>query len=203
MKTMTIIIFSFSIILMVIFLTCKKQNLVAIMKTISIWIMGFVFVLISCQNDKKEQDTKINPPIEQTNSSSPISNSKVNNRTKIKINLESKTDSNIKGNVVFVQEKGIVTMIAVLSGLTPGKYLFSIYEKNACSINKLSTDKHLKERIGTFTANEKGQGTITHITENFCIDCEDFEKNLIEKTIIISQEENNISNVVLCGTIVK
>ena len=202
------------------------------MKKISVLALASIFALAACKSDKKEQETEVNQEqVEQTKTSTTESNtaSDTEERKKVKVKLEAKSDSGTKGNVVFTQEKGIVTMVAVLSGLTPGEHAIHIHEKADCTANdgtsagghwnptKVQHGKwgdsegYHKGDIGNFTANEKGQGTITHITDEWCIGCGDPNKDILGKAVIVhqgsddftSQPTGNAGGRVSCGGIIE
>ena len=121
------------------------------------------------------------------------------------MSLESKSDSKAAGNLVFTQEAGIVTMIAVLNGLTPGEHAIHIHEKADCSSSDGKSsgghwnptaqphgkwgdaEGYHKGDIGNFTADENGHGTLTKITNEWCIGCGDDTKDILGKAIIVHQ----------------
>lgn len=195
------------------------------MKRLSLITLMSVLIFASCKNDKKEQESEtVQEQVEQTTKTS-----NTQERKKIKVELKARSDSNVRGNVVFSEEKGIVTMVAVLSGLIPGEHAIHIHEKADCSApdgtsagghwnptkeqhGKWGDEKgYHKGDIGNFTANEKGQGTITHITNEWCIGCGDPNKDIIGKSIIVhedpddfvTQPTGNAGGRVSCGGIIE
>ena len=144
------------------------------------------FILVSCKKEKKETETKVNVESE-----------------KIKVRLEPKSNSEVSGNAVFTMEKGMVTMVAVFEGLTPGTHAIHLHEKADCSSSDgTSTGGHWnptaqphckwgdsegyhKGDIGNFKADEKGNGSITFSTDQWCIGCGDITKDILGKAIIV------------------
>ena len=123
----------------------------------------------------------------------------------IKFSMEPKSDSNVKGDVTFTEENGAVKMMAMLSGLTPGEHAIHIHEKADCSSadGKSSgghwnptnephgkwgaTEGYHKGDIGNFTADSEGNATVEFSTDQWCIGCEDENKNISGKAVIVHQ----------------
>jgi len=190
---------------------------------------------VSCKSDKKETVT------EPTETETKVDNEATTAKTlkdrpanfddnkKITVSLDAKSNSGVSGNVVFTQDKGVVTMIAVLSGLSKGEHAIHIHEKADCSSDDgKSSGGHWnptgqphgkwgnasgyhKGDIGNFTANDKGHATITKVTDEWCIDCEDDTKNIVGKAIIVHQGVDDFTSQpsgaagtrVSCGGIIK
>lgn len=172
-----------------------------------------VFCLIaSCKSDKKDTETVVEDTTEiSTETTNPSETKKVteikekpahyNDIKKVAMSLSSKSGSNVTGNIVFKQELGAITMIAVVDGLSPGEHALHINEKADCSANDGSSSgniwKGLNEGVGTFTANDAGHGTMTKITEDWCIGCDDQSKNILGKAIVIYKGDT----ILACGEI--
>ena len=182
-------------------------------------ILGLALValclFVSCKSDKKETETVVEGEVteetievtEQTPTVREIKEKPAyfSEKRKVVMGLDSKSDSNVTGNIVFTQEGGIVTMIAVLDGLTPGEHAIHIHDKADCSsADGKSSGGHWnptgephgkwgdkagyhKGDIGNFTANENGHATITKITNEWCIGCGDDTKDILGKAIIVHQ----------------
>lgn len=186
-----------------------------------------IFMLMistSCKNDKKED-----APLEE---STEMNESEATNSSvikKIQFALEPKSGSTAKGNVVFTQEEGVVTMIVVLGGLTKGTHAVHIHEKGDCSAPDGSsagghwnptnqphgkwgdsTGYH-KGDIGNLTADDKGNATISMTTDEWCIGCGDPNKDIIGKSIIVhegtddfkTQPTGDAGGRVSCGGIIQ
>ena len=177
---------------------------------ISILTLG---LSISCKSDKKEVPSEVETETIVTEAEDKVQNNTTNkerpayyNETKkVLMTLDPKSNSGVKGNVIFKQEKGIVTMTAVLSGLTEGEHAIHIHEKADCSSDdgkssgghwNPTAEQHgkwgdaagyHKGDIGNFTANANGQATITKITDEWCIGCGDESKDILGKAIIVHQ----------------
>ncbi|MEY8848864.1 superoxide dismutase family protein [Psychroserpens sp. XS_ASV72] len=194
-------------------------------------------LIVSCKNDKKASETIIEDTKEETVETTSDTKKMENKETpayysekrKLVMTLESKSDSNVTGNVVFTQEDGVVTMIAVVDGLSPGEHAIHIHEKADCSANdgsssgghwnptgqphgKWGDDKgYHKGDIGNLTANENGHATITMVTDQWCIGCGDDTKDITGKAIIVhqgtddftSQPSGAASARVSCGGIIE
>lgn len=182
-------------------------------------ILGLTLIMlglfVSCKSDKKETETVIEK--EATEEASETKSESVtrtettekpayfSEKRKVIMSLESKSNSKVTGNIVFTQEEGIVTMIAVVDGLSPGEHAIHIHEKADCSsADGKSSGGHWnptaqphgkwgdangyhKGDIGNLTANEEGHATITKITNEWCIGCGDNTKDILGKAIIVHQ----------------
>ncbi|WP_460219657.1 superoxide dismutase family protein [Psychroserpens sp. MEBiC05023] len=202
---------------------------------ISILVLGLTF---SCKSDKKEATPKVTDT-ETTDTKStekaserPTANDEpayYADKKKITVALESKSNSNVTGNIVFTQDQGVVTMIAVLGGLTEGTHAIHIHEKADCtSDDGKSSGGHWnptgqphgkwgaeagyhKGDIGNLTADANGHATITKITDEWCIGCGDETKDIVGKAIIVhqgvddftSQPSGAAGSRVSCGGIIE
>lgn len=176
----------------------------------------------SCKNDKKDTT------LEETKDEMPMA-TKTPEVKKLQVALESKSDSKVKGNAVFTEEDGKVTMVAVLSGMTEGEHAIHLHEKADCSAadgtssgghwnptNEPhgkwgSADGYHKGDIGNIKADANGNGTITMTTDEWCIGCGDANKDIIGKAIIIhegvddftTQPTGDAGGRVSCGGVVE
>jgi superoxide dismutase, Cu-Zn family len=142
--------------------------------------------------------------------------------------FSSKSNSSVLGTATFVEKNGTVTFLAKITGLQPGVHAIHIHEKSDCSAadgssagghwnptfkkhGKWGDAEHHKGDIGNFTADEKGNGTITLTTDEWCIGCADEAKNIIGKGLIVhqvaddftSQPAGNAGARVACSAIIK
>lgn len=188
------------------------------MKKSSIFILALALMFaVSCKNETKENTTEADTKSETvtTTDNAKETTSKNTNKDEIKkiaVPLQSKSDSNVTGNVIFKEEKGIVSMIAVVSGLSEGEHAIHLHEKADCSsADGKSTGGHWnptaqphgkwgakegyhKGDIGNFTANEKGQGTISFTTNEWCIGCGDPAKDIVGKAVIVHQGTDDFTS---------
>ena len=155
-------------------------------------------------------------------------NTKSNDAKTITVALEPKSSSTVAGTATFTEKNGKVTFLAKVSGLTPGVHAIHIHEKSDCSApdgssagghwnptfkkhGKWGDVEHHKGDIGNFTADEKGNGTITLTTDEWCIGCEDDTKNILQKGLIVhqgvddftTQPTGNAGGRVACAGIIK
>ncbi|WP_027124730.1 superoxide dismutase family protein [Gelidibacter mesophilus] len=176
----------------------------------------------SCKNEKKEST------VEEMKDEMPMETPKKEVK-KMQVELEPKSDSNVKGNAVFTEEDGVVTMVAVLSGLTEGEHAIHLHEKADCSAaDGTSSGGHWnptnqphgkwgspegyhKGDIGNFTADSNGNGTITITTDEWCIGCGDTDKDIVGKAIIVhdgvddftTQPTGDAGGRISCGGIIQ
>ncbi|MCX7547267.1 superoxide dismutase family protein [Xanthomarina sp. F1114] len=195
----------------------KKPILIALLLTISL--------AIGCKNDKKE-NTEAEATVTEEQATEPAQEEEV---TKLKIRLNPKSDSNVKGSAVFTEEDGKVTMVAVFEGLTEGTHAIHLHEKADCSAaDGTSTGGHWnptnephgkwgdakgyhKGDIGNMEADANGNATITFSTDQWCIGCGDPNKDILNKAVIVhegvddftSQPTGDAGGRVSCGGIIK
>lgn len=176
----------------------------------------------SCKNDKRE--TPIEETVEETLILSDVKEVKT-----IEVILESKSNSTVEGTAVFTEEDGKVTMVADLSGMTPGEHAIHLHEKADCSSDDgTSTGGHWnptkqphgkwgsaegyhKGDIGNLVADADGNATITMTTDEWCIGCGDDTKDIVGKAVIVhegiddfvTQPTGDAGGRVSCGGIIQ
>lgn len=182
------------------------------MKKTSILALAFTFVLaIACKTDKKETDTNTETKVEKTDSKE-ANDSDAKTDKKVQVMLNSKSGSNVSGNVIFKQEGNLVTMVAILSGLDEGMHAIHLHAESDCSSDDGKSagghwnptaqphgkwgaeEGYHKGDIGNFTANANGQGTISFTTDQWCIGCGDETKDIIGKGIIVHQGTDDFTS---------
>lgn len=149
------------------------------MKKIIVSIVILVALIFSCKSITNSKDSK-----------------------KLEITLESKSSSTVTGTATFIEKNGTVTFVAKISGLKPGIHAIHIHEKSDCSSadgssagghwnptfkkhGKWDDSEYHKGDIGNFTADEKGNGSITLTTSEWCIGCGDATKDILGKGLIV------------------
>jgi Cu-Zn family superoxide dismutase len=182
--------------------------------------------IIGCKNDKKENDTE-NAAETEMNSEMDNSMEKEEETKEITVALEPKSGSDLGGEVTFTQEDGEVTMEATITGLAEGQHAIHIHQKADCSAEdgtsagghwNPTNEKHgkwgdaegyHKGDIGNFEVDANGEGTVSMTTDEWCIGCDDENKNIVGKAIIVhdgvddytSQPSGAAGTRVGCGVI--
>ena len=203
------------------------------MKRIFLILSVFMLVINTSCKDKKE-DTNMDESTEMNDSDMNNNDMKDDNMhdsdmKKVEVMLDSKSDSQVKGTVVFTEEDGKVTMTANVSGLKPGTHAIHIHETADCSspdgksagghwnpTNQPhgkwgSADGYHKGDIGNLTANENGNATLTMTTDEWCIACGDVNKDILNHAIIVhegtddfkTQPTGDAGGRVSCGGIIQ
>jgi Cu-Zn family superoxide dismutase len=124
---------------------------------------------------------------------------------KVAFSMQAKSGSEVSGTVTFTEENGSVSMLAELQGLSPGEHAIHLHEKADCSSDDgKSTGGHWNPTsephgkwgagegfhrgdIGNFTADESGVATVTFSTDLWCLGCDDPNKNILGKAVIVHQ----------------
>ncbi|MGG7035063.1 MAG: superoxide dismutase family protein [Flavobacterium sp.] len=177
------------------------------MKKINLSILALITIALGCKTDK-------------TTEKEPLKN--------LKIDFEAKSNSTVSGYATFTEEKGKVTFTAKISGLKPGIHAIHLHEKSDCSAadgssagghwnptfkkhGKWGEGEYHKGDIGNFTADDKGNGTLTFTTDEWCIGCGDETKDILGKGLIVhegsddfvSQPAGNAGARVACSGVVR
>lgn len=175
------------------------------MKKIIFSIVIIIAVIIGCKTNSSSTDAK-----------------------KLVINFEPKSTSTVSGTATFVEKNNKITFVAQLAGLKPGLHAIHIHEKSDCSAadgssagghwnptfkqhGQWGVGEYHKGDIGNFTADSKGNGTITLTTAEWCIGCGDQTKDILDKGLIVhqgtddftSQPSGNAGARVACSAIIK
>lgn len=182
--------------------------------------------IIGCKNNKKENDTE-NAAETEMNSEMDNSMEKEEETKEITVSLEPKSGSDLGGEVTFTQKDGEVTMEATITGLAEGQHAIHIHQKADCSAEdgtsagghwNPTNEKHgkwgdaegyHKGDIGNFEVDANGEGTVSMTTDEWCIGCDDENKNIVGKAIIVhdgvddytSQPSGAAGTRVGCGVI--
>ncbi|TCN58712.1 superoxide dismutase family protein [Flavobacterium circumlabens] len=153
---------------------------------------------------------------------------KSNDAKTLTVNLEPKSNSTVSGTATFTEKNGKVTFVAKMAGLQPGVHAIHIHEKSDCTAadgssagghwnptfkkhGKWGSAEYHKGDIGNFTADAKGNGTITLTTDEWCVGCGDATKDVLGKGLIVhqgtddftTQPTGNAGGRVACAGIIK
>ncbi|KZS38729.1 superoxide dismutase [Aquimarina aggregata] len=171
------------------------------MKIVKLISFIFLTLILGCKGENKKEVTNQETDIKKSNTIE-----------KIEINLTSKSNSNVTGKISFIEEEGLVNMVAELTGLSEGEHAIHIHEKADCSSpDGKSTGGHwnpsLKPHgkwgakegyhagdIGNFNVDEHGHGVINFSTNEWCIGCDDDKKNILGKAIIVHQGTDDFTS---------
>lgn len=196
------------------------------MKTLSLFLLfTATLFMTSCQNSNnandEDQDTM---DTEMSTDDSDMNNA---NTKEVTIALQPKSDSNLSGTATFTQSNGKVHLKATINGLSEGEHAIHIHETGDCSsadgksagghwnpTNQPhgewgSTEGYHKGDIGNFKVDAQGVGKVDFSTDEWCIGCDDPQKDIIGKAIIIhdgiddftSQPSGAAGTRVGCGVI--
>lgn len=196
------------------------------MKTLKLTLLlSLSIILFNCKGEKKEESKEETTVSEDSNTTTTMEEEVKT----LEINLESKSESDVTGTVVFTESDGMVNMTAKLSGLSQGTHAIHIHEKADCSADDGTSagghwnptmeshgkwgasEGYHKGDIGNFEADAEGNGNITFATNEWCIGCDDDKKNIVGKAIIVHQGEDDFTSQpsgaagsrVSCGGIIK
>ena len=161
-----------------------------------------VLAVFSCKEVKKEA-SEAKEEVEELMDDA--KNEMDEDETTIKFMLDPKSDSNVKGEVTFTQDDDEVEMVAMLSGLSEGEHAIHIHQTADCTAADGSSagghwnptsephgkwgasEGYHKGDIGNFTADADGNAKIEFETDEWCIGCDDENKNILGKGVIVHQ----------------
>jgi Cu-Zn family superoxide dismutase len=195
------------------------------MKNIALLTL-MAIALVSCKDDKKTTTVEKTAETTEVKVTDDQSMSSIKKMT---INLEPKSGSKAMGTVNVSEKDGNVVFEAKISGLDPGMHAIHFHEKADCSSDDgKSTGGHWnptfenhgkwgadtgyhKGDIGNFKVGADGTGTITMITDEWCVGCGDEKKDILGKAVIVHQGEDDFTSQpsgaagsrVSCGGVLK
>lgn len=126
----------------------------------------------------------------------------------VSFTLESKSGSSATGQGTFTEKDGKVTFNATIKNLSPGVHAIHLHEKADCSAadgssagghwnptfkkhGKWGEGEYHKGDIGNFTTDEFGNGTITFVTDEWCIGCGDATRDILGKSVIVHEKPDD------------
>lgn len=200
------------------------------MKRISLsLIFCATLIFTGCKNENKEnEDMENQSETEMSATDMNTEDASEEEMTQTAVaQIEAKSGSNVNGTVTFTEENGEVTMQANLNGLSEGKHAIHIHEAGDCSAEDGtsagghwnptnenhgewgSSEGYHKGDIGNLEVGSDGTGTISRTTDEWCIGCDDPNKNIVGKAIIVhegvddftSQPSGAAGKRVACGVI--
>lgn len=187
------------------------------MKNLNLYILSMITVGIlafSCKDSvqaEKDGDNKTDTTsYENDHDSEKSDNLKMgdpdNAKTKIiKTTLNAKSDSKATGEITFEEKLGQVVMEAKFKGLNPGTHAIHLHETANCSSKDGKSagghwnptgeqhgkwgdsEGYHKGDIGNFEVADDGTASVNFETNEWCIGCDDSNKNIVGRSVIIHQ----------------
>lgn len=186
-----------------------------------------MFAFVSCKNENKEIDD-----VDDMDDVVVVDTSADQNdmaAKTISVNMESKSGSTATGEVMFTEENGKVKMEAKFKGLKPGTHAIHLHEKADCSADDGTSsgghwnptheqhgkwgdaEGYHKGDIGNFEADADGNGSISMETDEWCMNCDDDNKDIMGKAVIVhagtddftTQPTGDAGGRVSCGGIIE
>lgn len=166
-----------------------------------------LFAVINCKEVKKESNEaadEMEETMEEMTQEEEVET--------VKFMMEPKSDSGVQGEVTFTEEDGEVKMMATFSGLSEGEHAIHIHQTADCSAadgtsagghwnptNEPhgkwgSSEGYHKGDIGNFTADADGNATVEFSTSEWCMGCDDENKNIIGKAVIVHQGADDFTS---------
>ena len=165
-------------------------------------IFSLALVFTGCKNENTTADERVDENTDLTQDEADMEEIE-QEVEEIQVRFQPKNNSNLSGTVTFTEENGEVTMTADISGLNEGMHAIHLHENGDCSAEDGSSagghwnptneqhgewgsaDGYHKGDIGNFDVNAEGNGSVTFTTDQWCIGCDDANKNILGKAVII------------------
>ncbi|MBT2161139.1 superoxide dismutase family protein [Zobellia barbeyronii] len=185
------------------------------MKNIKIGALAiFAMAMVNCKETKKnaaETTDGLNNSVDQIESNVNEMKDDVMGET-LTVMMTSKSDSDMNGEITFTQTDGEVDMKAVFTGLEEGSHAIHLHENADCSSDDGKsagghwnpTDEphgkwgaeegYHKGDIGNFTADADGNATVEFSTDEWCMDCDDENKNIIGRSVIVHKGQDDFTS---------
>lgn len=183
------------------------------MKRIGLSILfSAALVFTGCKNENQTADERVDEHTNLTQDEEEAGADDTSENKELTLQIEPRSGSNVSGTVVFTQENGKVTMTAEVSGLKEGMHGIHIHENADCSADDGSSagghwnptfedhgkwgdsNGYHRGDIGNFDVNSEGTGSITFTTDKWCIGCEDEKMNIIGKSVIVHDGEDDFTS---------
>ncbi len=179
------------------------------MKRISLGILFSAAVIFTgCRNENQTAEDRVEENVNMTQEYEEVQ-PELTDGEQVRVDIESKSDSNVSGTAVFMQENGEVSMTVELTGLTEGTHAIHLHENADCSAEDGSSagghwnptfedhgewgdeDGYHKGDIGNFEADADGNATIEFSTDEWCIGCDDDSKNIVGTAVVVHAGEDD------------
>jgi len=180
------------------------------MKIKNLFIFLFAISLtFSCQNSG-QQDSTDSDDQQTTVAPGTTIEAEGDDHRAINVTVEPASGSNLSGNITFTEANGEVTMKATIHGLNPGQdHAIHIHEKGDCSADDATsagghwnptdeihgawgdTEGYHAGDIGNLEADENGIAEMEFSTDKWCIGCNDMNKDIVGKAIIIHEDPDD------------
>ncbi|PKA99929.1 Cu-Zn family superoxide dismutase [Flavobacteriaceae bacterium MAR_2009_75] len=174
------------------------------------FLSACLITLVNCKETKKNADKAGDTmETEMENMAEP---EEMQEDKTLALSVTSKSDSDVKGEVTFKEENGEVMMKAEFSGLTEGDHAIHLHETADCSAHDGKsagghwnpTDEphgkwgdeagYHKGDIGNFVADADGNATVEFATTEWCIDCDDDNKNIVGRAVIVHKGKDDFTS---------
>lgn len=174
--------------------------------------MAFILVFaVACKGEKKDSEANTEAD-EETTKETVEEATETPEIIQTTVTLEAKSESAVTGSVIFSQDGDVVTMKALITGLSEGTHAIHLHEKADCSSDDgKSTGGHWNPTaqphgkwgaeegyhqgdIGNFEAGTDGNGAVEFSTDQWCIGCGDANKDIIGKAVIVHQGTDDFTS---------
>ena len=185
------------------------------MKNIKIGVIAILaLTMVNCKETKKnaaETTGDINNSVDQmeTNANEMKDDGMSEPLT---VMMTSKSDSDMNGEITFTQTDNEIAMKAVFTGLEEGSHAIHLHENADCSSDDGKSagghwnptnephgkwgaeEGYHKGDIGNFTADADGNATVEFSTDEWCMDCDDENKNIKGRSVIVHKGTDDFTS---------
>ncbi|CAM4229166.1 superoxide dismutase family protein [Zobellia nedashkovskayae] len=185
------------------------------MKNIKIGVIAILaLTMANCKETKKnaaETTGEINNSVDQMETNANEMKDDVMSEP-LTVMMTSKSDSDMNGEITFTQTDNEIAMKAVFTGLEEGSHAIHLHENADCSSDDGKSagghwnptnephgkwgaeEGYHKGDIGNFTADADGNATVEFSTDEWCMDCDDENKNIIGRSVIVHKGTDDFTS---------
>lgn len=165
-------------------------------------LFSAALVFTGCKNENTTAEERVEEDVDMVEDDADMMQ-ETEEAQELTVQIQPKSNSNIAGEIVFSEEDGEVTMTANFTGLKEGMHAIHLHEKADCSAPDATSagghwnptneqhgewgdaNGYHKGDIGNFDVNADGEGSITFTTDEWCIGCDDPNRNILDKAVVV------------------
>lgn len=173
------------------------------------YIICFLFLLTGCKNDpKSEPETQSTTETEQVAEQTPSKRPKKETyeMRKVRLELTPLNGATVDIKSVFSDQAGSVAVMGSIKGAPNTVYQAEIMEFKSGNLNDFSKS-NLKEwytksgKLDPVSTDDNGRAIINYKTSDWCIGCNDDNRNIKGKVLVISEVKNSNTVYVAASSI--
>lgn len=173
------------------------------------YIICFLFLITSCKNDPKSEPetqttTETEQVVEQTTTKRP--KKETYEMRKVRLELTPLNNAAVDIKSVFSDQAGSVAVMGSINGAPNTVYTAEIMEFKSSNTSDF-TKTNLKKwstnsgKFDPVSTDDNGRAIINYKTSDWCLGCDDDNRNIKGKVLVISEGENSNTTYVAASVI--